>query len=90
MPKTDNGKKRILKNFGIKNITEVYLVTSNALVKQKKMCTTTSQSLYGGIDISKNDILSRISRQDFLIQKEKVNSSHQKDAKKIYMKNKID
>ena len=66
---TDVSRISLLKEFGIKMITEVYLLTSNVISKEKEMDNSVIQQPYGGIDLSKNDVTSKISKQAFLEKK---------------------
>ena len=66
MVSEENQKIALLKYFGVKAITEVYLVTSNATFKGNGMSDIVTQGLYVGIDISKNEITTQISRHNFV------------------------
>ena len=66
MVSEENQKIALLKYFGVKAITEVYLVTSSTTFKGNGMSDIVTQGLYGGIDISKNEITTQISRHNFV------------------------
>ena len=71
MVREETTRNSLLKRFGVKAITEVYLATSNTTFQKKNMRNMVSQGTYGGIDISKNEVITQIPRHDFLQNKKK-------------------
>ena len=66
MVREEHTRVSLLKSFGIKCLTEVYLVTSTTSSKGKRMGNMVIQSPYGNIDISHNEIITQIPRTDLL------------------------